>query len=84
MVNAVAIATADLIQGKDLPDELSTARYVFRLLRRKVYIDNSIFMSERMTGHRNRAIGHLMRNSIWYRRILKNRSNCIFSSAQFL
>ena len=27
-----------------------------------IYVDNSIFMSERMTGHRNRAIGHLMLN----------------------
>ena len=29
---------------------------------REVYIDNSVFMSERLTGHRNRAIGHLMLN----------------------
>jgi glutaminase len=34
------------------------ARYVGK----DVFIDNKVFMSERVTGHRNRAIGHLMRN----------------------
>jgi len=33
-----------------------------RYFGREVYVDNSVFMSERMTGHRNRAIGHLMLN----------------------
>jgi glutaminase len=33
-----------------------------RYCGRKVYVDNSVFASERATGHRNRAIGHLMLN----------------------
>jgi glutaminase len=33
-----------------------------RYIGRTVYVDNSIFMSERATGHRNRAIAHLMLN----------------------
>ena len=63
MVNAGAIATADLVKGKDIPERISRMLSMFsRYCGRQVYIDNSIFMSERMTGHRNRAIGHLMRN----------------------
>ncbi len=63
MVNAGAIATADLIEGKDYPERVGRMLAMFkRYCGREVYIDNSVFMSERMTGHRNRAIAHLMRN----------------------
>jgi glutaminase len=63
MVNAGAIATADLIKGKDFPERVSRMMGMFgRYCGRDVYVDNSVFMSERMTGHRNRAIGHLMLN----------------------
>jgi glutaminase len=63
MVNAGAIATADLIKGKDYPERVSRLLALFsRYCGREVHIDNTVFMSERMTGHRNRAIGHLMLN----------------------
>lgn len=63
MVNAGAIATADLIQGKDYPQRVSRLLGVFsRYCGREVHVDNTVFMSERETGHRNRAIGHLMLN----------------------
>jgi glutaminase len=63
LVNAGAIATADLVQGKDYPDRVKQLLAMFgRYFGRDVHIDNAIFMSERVTGHRNRAIGHLMRN----------------------
>jgi len=63
MVNAGAIATADLVKGKDYPERVARLLELFRkYCGRDVYIDNSVFMSERLTGHRNRAIGHLMRN----------------------
>jgi glutaminase len=63
MVNAGAIATADLIDGRDFSERISRMTAMFsRYIGRQVYIDNSIFMSERTTGHRNRAIGHLMLN----------------------
>ena len=63
MVNAGAIATADLIDGKDFSDRISRMQAMFaRYIGRPVHFDNSIFMSERTTGHRNRAIGHLMLN----------------------
>ncbi len=63
MVNAGAIATADLVQGADYPERVKRMLDMFaRYCGREVYLDNSVFMSERMTGHRNRAIGHLMLN----------------------
>lgn len=63
MVNAGAIATSDLIDGQDFSARISRMIAMFgRYVGRKVFVDNSIFMSERATGHRNRAIGHLMLN----------------------
>jgi glutaminase len=63
LVNAGAIATVDLIQGKDFSERIKRLLGMFgRYMGREVYIDNSIFMSERSTGHRNRAIAHLMLN----------------------
>jgi glutaminase len=63
LVNAGAIATADLIHGKDFADRIKRLMGLFgRYTGRDLYIDNSIFLSERTTGHRNRAIAHLMLN----------------------
>ncbi len=63
MVNAGAIATADLIEGKDFPDRVRRLMAMFqRYTGREVFIDNATFLSERQTGHRNRAIAHLMLN----------------------
>jgi glutaminase len=63
MVNAGAIATADLIEGANLADRVKRMLAMFsRYIGREVYVDNAIFLSERTTGHRNRAIAHLMLN----------------------
>jgi glutaminase len=63
LVNAGAIATADLIRGKDFADRIKRLMTTFeRYTGRSLHIDNAIFMSERTTGHRNRAIAHLMLN----------------------
>lgn len=63
MVNAGAIATADLIPGKDITDRLKLMLKMFsRYVGHDVTIDSSVFLSERATGHRNRAIAHLMLN----------------------
>jgi glutaminase len=63
MVNAGAIATADLIAGRDFPERLQRVLAMFaRYCGREVFLDNSVFLSERLTGHRNRAMAHLMRN----------------------
>jgi glutaminase len=63
LVNAGAIATCDLIQGKDFADRIKRLLAMFsRYTGREVYVDNAVFLSERTTGHRNRAIAHLMLN----------------------
>jgi len=63
MINTGAIAAADLVKGKDFPERVTRLLDMFhRYCGRKVYVDNSVFTSERATGHRNRAIGHLMLN----------------------
>jgi len=63
MINAGAIATAGLVEGKSqrgklrrVMDMLST--YAGRELR----VDTPVYASENETGHRNRAIGHMLRN----------------------
>ena len=64
MVNAGAIATADLIEGDGPSANASAAcwRCSAAIAAATSTIDNAVFMSERATGHRNRAIGHLMLN----------------------
>jgi glutaminase len=63
MINAGAIAVAGLIGG-----ETPAARFE-RLIGalaacagRELAVDEAVFASERDTGHRQRAIGHLLRN----------------------
>ncbi|MDX2228031.1 MAG: glutaminase A [Leptolyngbyaceae cyanobacterium bins.349] len=63
MVNAGAIATAGLVKGTDPTDKLNRVLDMFRRFTgRDVYVDMSVYTSERTTGHRNRAIAHLMLN----------------------
>lgn len=63
MINAGAIATSSLVKGAS--DEARLARVVGALSAyagRPLDVDQAVFESERETGHRNRAIGHLLRN----------------------
>jgi glutaminase len=63
MVNAGAIATAGLIGGSDPTERLNRVLAMFRRYAgREILMDAAVFTSERTTGHRNRAIAHLMRN----------------------
>jgi glutaminase len=63
MINAGAIATADLITGVDSTARLKLMLEMFRkYIGKDVQVDMSVFVSEKTTGHRNRAIGHLMLN----------------------
>ncbi|HEX5688574.1 MAG TPA: glutaminase, partial [Roseiflexaceae bacterium] len=63
MVNAGAIATTGLIAGADPTERLNRMLTMFsRYAGRDILMDVSVFTSERTTGHRNRAIAHLMRN----------------------
>ncbi|MCU0709309.1 MAG: glutaminase A [Pirellula sp.] len=63
MINAGAIASADLIQGSNYAERVSRMLDMFRrYFGHPVHIDSSVYASERTTGHRNRAIAHLMLN----------------------
>ncbi len=63
MVNAGAIATTSLIKGADATERLNRLLEMFRqYVGHDVFVDISVFTSERATGHRNRAMAHLMLN----------------------
>jgi len=64
MINAGAIATVALIKG-DSPDmKLNRMLKCYeQYLGHQVNIDEEIYQSEKSTGHRNRAIAYLLRNS---------------------
>ncbi len=63
MVNAGAIATTSLIKGSGATERLNRVLDMFRKYTgRDALVDISVFTSERSTGHRNRAIAHLMLN----------------------
>lgn len=64
MVNAGAIAVADLMEGGDMAAREAAMLALFgRLAGRTLEIDRAVFESERDTGHRNRAIAWMMLNT---------------------
>jgi len=63
MINAGAIAATSLVAGYSAQDTLNRILAVFSLYAgRALTIDQAVYESERSTGHRNRAIGHMLRN----------------------
>ena len=63
MINAGAIVSTSLVNGETGEAKISRildkfAKYAGRSLR----VDEAIYLSEKTTGHRNRAIAHLLRN----------------------
>ena len=66
MINAGAIATTALIWAHD-PERAESLLLDFLSdmagTRKRLSVDEDVFRSERDTGHRNRAIGYLLRNS---------------------
>ena len=63
MINAGAIATAAQIWQHD-PEaaEATLLGFLSDLAGRPLHVDENVYISERDTGHRNRAISHLLRN----------------------
>ncbi|TKV56419.1 glutaminase A [Nakamurella flava] len=62
MINAGAIASASLIDGSDAAEKFERVRRLYsRCAGRDLTVDEAMFASESETGHRNRAIGHLLR-----------------------
>ncbi len=63
MINAGAIAAASLVAGYSQDDKLKRLLGVYSLYTgRQLSVDAAVYESERATGHRNRAIGHMLRN----------------------
>jgi glutaminase len=63
MINAGAIATAGLIAGKNPHTRFKRILEAFSLYAgRELRVDETVYRSESETGHRNRAIGHMLRN----------------------
>jgi glutaminase len=63
MINAGAIATAGLISGKTAQVRLKRILEMLGTCAgRELRIDEAVYRSESDTGHRNRAIGHMLRN----------------------
>lgn len=63
MVNAGAIAVTDLIKGEGSTQRLKRMLQMFsRYTGRELEINVPVFLSERATGNRNRAIAFLMKN----------------------
>lgn len=63
MINAGAIATTSLIEGKSPRTRLRRLLEMFNLYAgRNLTLDDAVYRSESETGHRNRAIGHMLRN----------------------
>ena len=63
MINAGAIAAASLVAGHSAEDKFERVRTAFSTYAgRALTLDRAVFESEGETGHRNRAIGHMLRN----------------------
>lgn len=63
MINAGAIAATSLVLGDSSKDKMERILKVFSTYAgRELSIDTTVYKSEKDTGHRNRAIGHMLRN----------------------
>ena len=63
MINAGAIATAGLIEGKNPNSRFKRILETFSLFAgRELTLDEAVYRSESDTGFRNRAIGFMLRN----------------------
>lgn len=63
MINAGAIATTGMVQGSSDEQKFERILEMFELyVGRKLTVDESVYQSESLTGHRNRAIGFMLRN----------------------
>lgn len=61
MINSGAIVTTDLIRGRDYAERADRLTGMLSgCAGRPLSVDEAVLASERATGHRNRAIAHLM------------------------
>jgi glutaminase len=63
MINAGAITAASLVAGRSEQDRFDRILALFSMYAgRGLDLDEAVYLSEKTTGHRNRAIGHMLRN----------------------
>jgi glutaminase len=63
MINAGAITATSLITGSSVDERFERIRSFYsRFAGRELALDESMFASEDRTGHRNRAIGYMLRS----------------------
>ncbi len=63
MINAGAIVATSLVRGADAEERIARILERFTAYTgRPLEVDEPIYRSEKETGHRNRAIAHLLRN----------------------
>lgn len=63
MINAGAITASSLIKGRSDEDRQQRLLDFFsQYAGRSLSLDEKTYLSEKETGHRNRAIGHMLRN----------------------
>ncbi len=63
MINAGAIATCGQVLAKDGESRIQRiTRYLSKCAGEALEVDESVYRSESQTGHRNRAIGWMLRN----------------------
>ena len=63
LINAGAIPACSLVPGDSMEDKTATILETFsRYAGRQLDIDHKVYRSESETGHRNRAIGWMLRN----------------------
>ncbi len=63
MINAGAITATSLVAGRSAEDRWRRILALFALYSgRLLPLDEAVYRSERDTGHRNRAISHMLRN----------------------
>jgi len=63
MINAGAIVSTSLVDGENGEARLRRILDKFAIYTgRTLQVDEAIYLSEKTTGHRNRAIAHLLRN----------------------
>jgi glutaminase len=64
MINAGAIAATSLVSGSSLEERWARILSLFSLYAgRELQLDERVYRSEDETGHRNRAISHMLRNA---------------------
>lgn len=63
MINSGAIATTSLISGKNQAEKLERIHNFFaKFIGHPISVDKAVYLSEKATGDRNRAIAYLMKN----------------------